>query len=89
MSLATRVGRADTPAVAAKRKAEFEAQLAMIYSFDSDQTWKEAHKMAQTAVQQAQEMIPVRNRELAIPLAFAPTLSMTGTVAERTEYGRA
>ena len=71
-----RVAKAEANAVAARRKAEFEAQLAAIYHFDNDEVWKQAHAAALIAVEQAREQIARRARELGIPGAFAPDVGL-------------
>ena len=71
-----RVAKADAAAVAAKRKAEFAAQLAAVYSFDQDEIWKQAKAAADTAVEQAQNEIAQRCVELGIPRRFAPALNL-------------
>jgi len=70
-----RVAKAEVSAVAARRRAEFEAQLATIYSYDTDDVWKECHESARVATEQAQERIAKRATELGIPRAFAPSVT--------------
>jgi hypothetical protein len=69
-----RVAKSDAAAVAAKRKADFAAQLAADYSFDQDEVWRQAHAAAEEATEKAQEEVARRCRELGIPRSFAPTL---------------
>jgi hypothetical protein len=71
-----RVAKADTVAVAARRLAEFAAQLAAIYHWDSDDTWREAHRIAKAAVERARDEIHARSKELGIPKRFAPDLDL-------------
>lgn len=56
--------------------ADFERQLASIYTFDNDATWKAAHAAAAEATVQAQAAITARCAELGIPKEFAPGVSM-------------
>jgi hypothetical protein len=71
-----RVAKADATAVAARRRAEFAAQLAAIYHWDTDDTWREAHRLAKAAVDRAREEIRARSKELGIPRRFAPDLDL-------------
>jgi hypothetical protein len=71
-----RVAKADATAVAAKRRAEFAAQLAAIYHWDNDDTWREAHRIAEEAVKRAQQEIEARSLEMGIPKSFAPSVVM-------------
>jgi hypothetical protein len=52
--------------------AEFELQMASVYSYDQDETWKAATEAASTAVEIAQQTIAARCGELGIPARFAP-----------------
>jgi hypothetical protein len=54
--------------------AEFERQIAQIYSFDQDQVWQAAKQQADEVVRQAQQTIADRCVELGIPAQFAPSL---------------
>lgn len=69
-----RVAKADAVAVAARHRAEFEAQLARIYSWDEDDVWKAAAKAAKEATRQANEQIAARCEQLGIPSRFRPAL---------------
>jgi hypothetical protein len=71
-----RVAKADTVAIAARRLAEFAAQLAAIYHWDSDDTWREIYRMAEAVVERAREEIQARSKELGIPKRFAPDLGL-------------
>lgn len=53
--------------------AEFEQQLASVYSYDQDRTWKAATEAAGKAVSEAKKQI-ARCEELGIPARFAPTV---------------
>jgi len=67
---------------AAELRADFERQLATVYSYNTDEVWKRQHAIAESAVQAAQKIIADHNRELGIPLEFAPSIRMDW-------YGRA
>jgi hypothetical protein len=74
--LRAKVAKADVVALAAQRKAQFEEQMATIYSYDNDAVWKQAHAAAKSAVEQAKGMIAERCRQLGIPQNFAPGINM-------------
>jgi hypothetical protein len=65
-------------AAASQRSAElladFEQQLASVYSFDQDETWKAVTAAAEAEVERAQHTIAGRCEELGIPARFAPEL---------------
>jgi hypothetical protein len=54
--------------------ADFENQLGAIYSFDDDETWAEAMRLAEQEVAKAQTKIAARAAALGIPKDFAPSL---------------
>ena len=54
--------------------ADFENQMAAMYSFDQDETWREARERAKHEAEKAQRQIAARCAELGIPARFAPTL---------------
>jgi hypothetical protein len=54
--------------------AEFEQQLASVYSYDQHRTWKAATEAAGKAVSEAKKQIAARCEELGIPARFAPTV---------------
>jgi hypothetical protein len=56
--------------------ADFENQMGQEYSFDQDETWAEATKIAQAEVAKAQDRVAARCRELGIPRQFAPSLDL-------------
>lgn len=60
---------------AAAMLAEFDAQSATIYSFDQDETWKKSAEEAQKIVDEANETIAARCKEMGIPKEFAPSLA--------------
>jgi hypothetical protein len=57
--------------------AEFEQQIASVYRYDQDETWKAAHQAAATAVKQAQQTVLARCGELGIPARFAPEILLS------------
>ena len=61
---------------AAELRAHFEQQIAAIYSFDSDTTWRAAHDLAAAATAEANRAVAERCRALGIPPEFAPSLSI-------------
>jgi hypothetical protein len=56
--------------------ADFENQIAAVYSFDDDAVWAEAAKEAKRIIASAQKRIADRCRELGIPQDFAPGLEL-------------
>jgi hypothetical protein len=74
--LRARVAKADVVAVAARRKAEFEAQLAAIYHWDSNDTWRQAYRAASAAVERARAEIDAQAKALGIPKRFAPEIDL-------------
>lgn len=60
---------------AAVMLAEFDAQSAALYSFDQDETWRRSTEEAQKIVDEANETIAARCKELGIPKEFAPSLA--------------
>jgi hypothetical protein len=56
--------------------ADFENQMLAEYSFDQDETWAEATKLAEAEVAKAQARVAARCRELGIPDRFAPDLNL-------------
>jgi hypothetical protein len=60
---------------AAQMVAELDRQLAAIYSFDDDAVWAKAKTIAEAAVNEANQEIADRCKELGIPPEFAPGLS--------------
>ncbi len=57
--------------------ADFDNQLGAEYSFDDDEVWAEAQKLAEAAVARANADIARRWAELRIPRDFAPGLNLT------------
>jgi hypothetical protein len=54
--------------------ADFENQMGQEYSFDHDEVWAEATKIAEAAVARANEQIKARGRGIGIPDRFSPSL---------------
>jgi hypothetical protein len=71
-----RLAKAAADARAAELKADFEQQLATIYSFDQDEVWKEAHEVADQVARQGNSDIAKRCEQLGIPPKFAPSLNL-------------
>ena len=72
-----KVLRAHAEEQAAVLEAEFERQMAAIYDFDHDATWKAATEAAVKACKEAQKVIDKRCAALGIPKPFAPSISAT------------
>ena len=70
-----RVAKSEVNALAARRKADFERQLAAIYSFDQRENWARASLTAQEACRKANEEIVRESEAMGIPREFAPSLS--------------
>lgn len=71
-----RVAKANAAQYGAELLADFERKLAAIYSFDDDDTWAAANRMAAEAVGAAKKEIAERCQELGIPRKFAPTIEL-------------
>jgi len=71
-----RLAKAVVDQRAKELKAEFQDQLSACYSFDQDEVWKEAERIANEAVSQAQSVIADRCKQLGIPADFAPGLNL-------------
>jgi hypothetical protein len=72
VKLRERVAKTETVQRSAELLAEFERQLASVYSFDDDDVWREAHAAVSEAREKANAMIAERCRELGIPERFQP-----------------
>ena len=57
-------------AVAARRKADFERQLAAVYAFDQSEVWKRAVTAAKEAWRKANEEIACEAVAMGIPLSL-------------------
>ena len=71
-----RVARTEAVAVAARRKADFEAQLARVYSFDEDEVWKAATTAAKECTRECADRIAAECDKLGIPRWARPELSV-------------
>jgi hypothetical protein len=71
----TKVLRAHAEEQAAACMADFETKMATVYTFDQDEVWQRATREAQRVVQESQNTIAKRCKELGIPAAFAPSIS--------------
>jgi hypothetical protein len=71
----TKVLRAHAEEQAAACMADFEQQMATVHSFDQDEVWQKATREAQRVVQESQDIIAKRCKELGIPPTFAPSIS--------------
>jgi hypothetical protein len=55
--------------------AEFERQLAAIYTFDQSETWQAAANAAAAAVDSANKVVAEECRRMGIPERFAPSIA--------------
>jgi hypothetical protein len=69
-----RVAKSEVSAVAARRKADFERQLAAVYAFDQNEVWTRAYTAAKEALRKANEEIACQAAAIGIPREFAPSL---------------
>lgn len=72
-----KVLRAHVDAQAAACLADFEQKLATVYTWDHEETWKQANEEALEAVRKAQEVINAWCKERGIPRTFAPAIGLT------------
>jgi hypothetical protein len=56
--------------------ADFENQMGQEFSFDQDEVWEKAEKIAEAEVAKANKQIAARCRELGIPKRFSPSLDL-------------
>jgi hypothetical protein len=70
-----RVAKSEVSAVAARRKADFERQLAAVYTFDQREVWARAYASAKEACRRANEEIAREAEAMGIPREFAPSLT--------------
>ena len=84
-----RVAESEADARAAEMRADFEKQLATIYSYDDHAIWQQAFSKAEVAVQQAQGIIRSTLNELGIPREFAPSISISWYGRGETRVGSA
>lgn len=73
----TKVLEAHADEQAAHCMADFERKLATIYSYDSDEVWKEATEKALKEVEAAQAKIDERCRKMGIPKDLSPRLQLS------------
>jgi hypothetical protein len=73
----TKVLKAHAEEQAAATIADFEKQLAAIYSWDQDEVWKRATEEAFKVCKEVQDKIDARCRELGIPKTFSPQLGVS------------
>lgn len=73
----TKVLKAHAEEQAAACLAQFEKQMAAVYSWDQDEVWKAAAEEAMKAAQDAQARVAKRCAEMGIPKTFAPAIAMT------------
>ncbi len=71
-----RVARAAASQRKAALLADFEQQLASIYSYDDDETWRALRDSAAQVVEEADRQVAERCRELGIPEKFRPSLNL-------------
>jgi len=57
--------------------ADFENQMGQEFSFDQDEVWERATKIAQAALAKANKQIAARCHEIGIPKRFAPGLDLS------------
>jgi hypothetical protein len=72
----TRAGcQSEVTAIAARRKADFERQLAAVYAFDQNEIWAKACATLHESWRKANEEIARESEAMGIPREFAPSLS--------------
>jgi hypothetical protein len=69
-----KVAKSEVSAVAARRKADFERQLAAVYAFDQSEVWTRAVTASKEAWRKANEEIACEAVAMGIPREFAPSL---------------
>jgi hypothetical protein len=74
--LRARVALGEIEQRSAELLADFEQQLASVYSFDTNDVWAVAEAAAEAAVDKAAADIAAECRRLGIPKRFAPGLSL-------------
>jgi hypothetical protein len=70
-----KLAKLEAERLAAERLAEFEKEVASDYHVDDETVWKEALIAASSAVNEANEQVLARCRELGIRDEFAPQIS--------------
>jgi hypothetical protein len=71
-----RVAETGTTAYAAKLIADFEQQLASIYSFGQSEVWRKVAEAADKAVEAANADLAEECQKLGIPKRFAPGIAL-------------
>lgn len=74
--LREKVAKAAATERSAKLLADFEQQLASIYSFDTNEVWSKAVAVAKAAETQAGDAIDAECEQLGIPEKFRPGLAI-------------
>lgn len=69
-----RVMKSEAEKRSAEMLADFDAQLAKIWSWDDDEVWAKAKEAVEAAAQEANDKIAARCKELGIPDEFAPSI---------------
>jgi hypothetical protein len=69
-----RVAKVQVAQRAAELRADFEAQLAAVYAWDSTETWAHAKAMVDQVERTANALILEEATRLGIPNAFAPSI---------------
>ena len=77
-----RVAKAGVGILAARRKAEFEEQLATLFRFDSNETWRRMYESLQAATQSANEQLDRDFEAMGVPREFR------GRISEPSWHGR-
>src|SRR5262245_42497663 len=71
-----RVAKADAERRTADLKAAFEHQIVTFYDYDTDEVWAELQATLKQQLDEANEKIAARAKELGIPDQFRPKVSM-------------
>jgi hypothetical protein len=72
-----RLAKSEARERAAKLLADFEKQMDRRYSYDENEVWAEATRLAKDAVEAATAKIEAECERLGIPKDFAPSLNMS------------
>jgi hypothetical protein len=70
-----KLAKAAATARASELRADFEKQMAAVYSFDRDEVWRRAYEVADAATEAANRAIADRCRTLGVPVEFAPSIT--------------
>jgi hypothetical protein len=68
-----KLAKNQTDVWAVQREAQFECQLAAVYSWDSNATWNALHEKAEATVRELNKEIAKDFRDKGRPLQFAPS----------------